>query len=166
MTNGVEGKFYKLDNSYITQDEKIVVESWFQLPGNVMVYAFWAMAVFSVFYTIPLAYIIGIPIFINIITGFINWHFYKNRLIRILGLSLFHPFVTGAIGIGVGIFLFLRDELLLAGISIFTGIFGFLFLELSIFLYSLLARKYNLHPKYVFAKKRFGHVFPFENQEK
>lgn len=165
MKNNAQRKIYKLDNPYLTQDEKVSVESWFQLPGNVMEYAFWIMAILSIFYPISLVYIIGIPLIINIIVGFINWHFHNRKLTTALGLSLLHPFVTAVVGIGVAIFLFVNNALLLAGISAFVGIFSFLFLELHIILYSFLAQKHKMHPKYVFAKKQFGHTFPFENLE-
>ena len=162
MSTRSEGIIYKLDNPYLTQDEKVAVESWFQLPGNVMVYAFWIMAISSVFYTISFIFIIGIPILLNLGIGFINWNFYNRKLTTILGLSIFHPYVTAVIGIGVAVLLFMNGVLLLAVISAFVGIFSFLFLELHITLYSFLAQKYNMNSKYVFAKKEFGHTFPFE----
>jgi len=165
MTNKTDRITYRLDNHYLNQDEKVLVESWFQLPGNIMEYTFWIMAVFSVFYPISFVYIFGVSIAVNIIVGLINWYFYNKKLTIVLGLSLFHPFVTAVVGIGVAIYLFINDTLLLAGISVFVGIFSFLFLELHILLYSFLAQKYKMHPKYVFAKKQFGHTFPFENFE-
>ncbi|MDP3934933.1 MAG: hypothetical protein Q8Q46_01805, partial [Candidatus Giovannonibacteria bacterium] len=107
-------------------------------------------------------YIIGISIAINVIVGIINWYFYNRKLAIMLGLSLFHPFVTALVGIGVAIYLFINGALLLATISAFVGIFSFLFLELHIILYSFFAQKYKMHPKYAFAKREFGHVFSFE----
>lgn len=158
----IESKIYDLNNSFLSQDEKVQVESWFQLPGNIMEYVFWTMSILSIFYPISLFYIFGISIIFNIVVGLVNWHFYNRKLVTTLGLSIFHPYVETVVGIVVAIFLFIKGSLLLAGLSIFVGIFGFLFLELHILLYSILARRYKIHPKYVFAEKYLSHKFSSE----
>ena len=124
----IESKIYDLNNSFLSQDEKVQVESWFQLPGNIMEYVFWTMSILSIFYPISLFYIFGISIIFNIVVGLVNWHFYNRKLVTTLGLSIFHPYVETVVGIVVAIFLFIKGSLLLAGLSIFVGIFGFLFL--------------------------------------
>ena len=161
----IESKIYDLNNSFLSLNEKIQIESWFQLPGNVMVYAFWIISILSIFYPISLFYIFSISVIFNIVVGFINWYFYNRKLVTTLGLSIFHPYVETVIGIVVAIFLFINGALLLAVVSLFVGNFGFLLLELHIVLYSFLARKYGIHPKYVFAKKQFARKFPFEESE-
>lgn len=131
-----------------------------------MEYTFWAVAVFSLYQPLSFGYVLGIAVGVNAIAGLINWYFYNEKILKFLGLSLFHPFTTGAIGIGVAIFLFMNNAWLLAGISAFVGIFSFLFLEAHLLLYSILGKKEgNMHPKYLFAKKQFGYTFPFENSE-
>lgn len=160
-----EGDVYQLENTYLTQDEKVDVEIWFQWPGVIMEYAFWAMAILSISYSFPMWYVVTIPIVINLIVGVINWNVYNMKILRPLGLSLFHNYVTALIGVGVAIYLFTNGAWFLAGVSAFIGIFSFLFFELHIILYSFLAQKYKMHPKYVFAKKRFGRSFPFEERK-
>lgn len=162
MPNNIEGKIYDLNNPYLTRDEKIIVESWFQLPGNAMEYVFWIILILHISYDISFAYVIIVPIIFNIILGLINWYFHKTSITTVLGLSLFHPFVTGTVGVGVGVYLFLHHAPLLAIISAIVGILGFTIFEFHIFLYTFLAHKYHMHPKYVFAKKQFGYIFPFE----
>jgi|SRR3989338_8332915 len=156
-----EATYYRLDNSYLSQDEKVSVETWYQLPGNVMEYAFWAIAILSIYRPISLTFFIGAVLAINLIAGLLNWYFYNKSFVRFLGLSIFHPYVTGVVGIGVAVFLYFHDALLLAAISAFVGIFSFLFFELHFVLYSLLCRKSGLHPKYYFAKTHLGSQLPF-----
>jgi len=128
-----------------------------------MTYVFYAVAIWSTYESLSWLWIIGIPIILNIIIGIFNWYFYNKKIVRILGLTLFHPYVIGFFGIIVGIFLFLKSQILLAIISAFVGVFSFFFLEVHILLYSLLAGKYHMHPKYVFFKRFYEHKFPFEN---
>jgi len=163
VEKNTEANVYNLNNSYLTSDEKIDVESWFQLPGNVMTYIFYIVAIWSTYESLSWLWIIGIPIILNIIIGIFNWYLYNRKIIRILGLTLFHPYVVGFLGIIAGIFLFLKSQILLAVVSVFAGIFSFFFLEVHILLYSLLAGKYHMHPKYVFFKRFYGRKFPFEN---
>jgi len=160
-----ERNTYKLNNPYLNNDEKIIVESWFQLPGNVMFYTFLLLAIYHLYNSMSLIYLFGIPVFVNLLVGWINWYVYNRQLATKLALSLFHPVITGILGVVVGVFLYLRGEPLLALITAFTGIFSFLFPELHIMLYSVLAQKYGMHPKYVFAKKQFGITFPFNNSD-
>jgi len=122
--SSIEGKHYSLNNPYLTQDEKVSVESWFQLPGNVMEYTFLLMAVLSISYPISISYIIGIPLVANIVAGVINWYLYNTNLTRMLGLSVFHPYVTGLVGLGVAGYLFMNDAWLLAIVAAATAIFS------------------------------------------
>jgi hypothetical protein len=147
-----EAVFYNLNNVYLTPNEKIDVESWFQAPGNVMTYIFYVLAIWSAYNTLSWLVIIGISVLINIIVGILNWYIYNKKIIRILGLTLFHPYVVGFFGIIVGTFLFSKSHIILAIISVLVGIFGFLFLEVHIFIYSILAKKYHMHPKYTLFK--------------
>jgi hypothetical protein len=154
---------YAMGNTYLSQEEKTEVELWFQLPGNVMFYAYVVVAIWSVAVE-PLGWskIIGMPLAVNIIAGLLNWHFYNKNFVYKLYLTCLHSWVLYLIGFGAAGFLFFKGEIILAIISL-VGPFGLLsFAELHLYFYSTLAKKYRMHPKYAFFKRFYRHQFPFE----
>ncbi|MBI2674697.1 MAG: hypothetical protein HYX22_03110 [Candidatus Yanofskybacteria bacterium] len=154
---------YSLNNSYLTAEEKQEVELWFQLPGNVMLYAFVITAIWSVV-VVPLSWnlIIGIPLGVNVAIGLLNWYFYKKNLVYILYLTVLHSWTLYLVGFGTAVFLFFKGVIVLATISLVAP-FGLLaIVEPSIYFYSILAKKYRMHPKFAFFKKEYKHTFPFE----
>ena len=127
-----------------------------------MLYAFAITAIYSIFNPLPWKEIIGIPLVVNIIVGIWNWYFYKKNFVYKLYLTILHSWVLYLVGIGAAIFLFFKGAIILAIISLIAP-FGLLALvEPSIYLYSILAQKYHMHPKFAFFKKEYGHTFPFE----
>jgi len=158
-----EANVYSLNNSYLTPEEKQEVELWIQLPGNVMLYAFVITAIWSVVVE-PLSWslIIGIPLGVNVIVGLLNWYFYKKNLVYKLYLTFLHSWILYLVGFGAAAFLFFKGAIVLAIISLVAP-FGLLALvEPSIYFYSILAKKYQMHPKFAFFKKEYGREFPFE----
>jgi hypothetical protein len=161
-SNRANAKVYSLNNLYLTPQEKQEVELWFQFPGKVMFYAFVITAIYSIFNPLPWKEIIGIPLVVNIIVGIWNWYFYKKNFVYKLYLTILHSWVLYFVGIGAAIFLFFKGAIILAIISLFAP-FGLLALvQPSIYLYSILAQRYHMHPKFAFFKKEYGHTFPFE----
>lgn len=161
-TNYADANVYSLNNTYLSPAEKQEVELWFQLPGNVMLYAFIITAVYSIYYPLSWSKIIGISLVVNIIIGILNWYFYNKKFIYNLYLTILHSWILYLVGIGAAIFLFFKGEIILAIISLVAP-FGLLaFAEPHLFFYSLLAKKYKMHPKFAFFKKEYGHKFPFE----
>lgn len=161
--NYANANVYSLNNTYLNPAEKQEVELWFQLPGNVMLYAFVITAIWSVVVE-PLSWskIIGIPLVINVIVGLLNWYFYKKDLVYKLYLTFLHSWVLYLVGFGAAAFLFYRGAIALAIISLVAP-FGILaIVEPSIYFYSILAKKYRMHPKFAFFKKEYNHKFPFE----
>lgn len=161
-SNRANATVYSLNNLYLTPQEKQEVELWYQLPGNVMLYAFVITAIYSVFNPLPWKEIIGIPLVANIIVGFLNWYFYNKKFVYKLYLTVLHSWVLYLVGVGAAILLFFKGAIILAIISLIAP-FGLLALvEPSIYLYTIFAQKYHMHPKYVFFKREYGHTFPFE----
>ena len=158
-----EANVYSLNNPYLTPDEKQEVELWFQLPGNVMFYVFVTTAIWSVVVE-PLSWgkIIGIPLAANVVVGLLNWYFYNKKLVYNLYLTVLHSWILYLVGISVAIFLFFKGVIILAIISLVAPFVLLAFAEPHLFFYSLLAKKYKMHPKFAFFKKEYNHKFPFE----
>lgn len=162
--NYAEANVYSLNNPYLNEGEKQEVEMWFQLPGNFMICAFFISAIWSVFKPLSWSYIIGIPIAINIIVGLFNWYFYSKQLIYALYSTILHSWILYLAGFSTAAFLFFKGFYILAIVA-FLAPFGlFAFAELHLFFYSILARKYQMHPKYAFFKKEYDYTFPFEKK--
>ncbi len=162
-SNYANANVYSLNNTYLNPAEKQEVELWFQLPGNIMLYAFVITAIWSVVVE-PLSWskIIGIPLAINVIVGLLNWYFYKKNLVYKLYLTFLHSWVLYLVGFGAAAFLFYKGAVALAIISLVAP-FGLLaIVEPSIYFYSILAKKYRMHPKFAFFKKEYSRTFPFE----
>ena len=156
---------YTLGNIYLSQKDKTEVELWFQLPGNVMFYAFVITAIWSVVVEpLPWIKIIGIPLVVNVIVGLLNWYFYNKNLVYKLYLIFLHSWILYLVGFGAAAFLFFKGAIALAIISLaLVAPFGLLaFAEPHLFFYSILAKKYRMHPKYAFFKRFYGYEFPFE----
>jgi hypothetical protein len=158
-----EANVYSLNNQYLTPDEKQEVELWFQLPGNVMLWVFVATAVYSVVVEpLPWSKIIGIPLTANVVVGLLNWYAYNKNFIYKLYLTFLHSWILYLVGFGAAAFLFYKGAIALAIISLVAP-FGLLaFAEPHLYLYSILAKKYRMHPKFAFFKKQYGRTFPFE----
>lgn len=159
-----EANVYALDNPYLNKDEKLEVEMWYQLPGNVMILTFFITAILSVFYSFSWKFVIGIPIGINILIGIINWFLYNKRLVYSLYLTVFHSWVLYLAGFSIAAFLFFKGSYIFAIIALLAPFGIFAFAEPHLFFYSLLARKYRMHPKYVFFKREYNYTFPFEEE--
>jgi len=160
-----EATVYTLGNTYLSQEKKTEVELWFQLPGNVMRYSFVIVAIWSVVVgPLPWSKIIGIPLAVNVIVGLLNWHFYNKNFVYKLYLTFLHSWILYLVGFGAAAFLFFKGAIALAIISLaLVAPFGLLaFAEPHLFFYSILAKKYRMHPKYAFFKRFYGYEFPFE----
>lgn len=161
-SNRANAKVYSLNNFYLDPNEKQEVELWFQLPGNIMLYAFVITAIYSIYNPLPWTEIIGIPLVANVLAGIWNWYFYSKKFVYNLYLTLLHSWVLYAVGIGVAIFLFFNGAIILGVISLVAPFGLLVFVEPHLYFYSILAQKYRMHPKYAFFKKEYGHQFPFE----
>lgn len=158
-----DANIYLLNNSYLTLDEKQEVEFWFQLPGDIMLYAFLIIAVWSATIKhLSWGTIIGIPLAVNVAVCLVNWYFYNKNLVYKLYLTFLHRLILYLVSFGVAVFLFFKGAILLAIISLVTPFGLFVFFEPSNYLYPILSTKYRMHPKFAFFKKEYGRSFPFE----
>lgn len=104
-----EATVYTLGNTYLSQEKKTEVEFWFQLPGNVMLYSFVIVAIWSVVVgPLPWSKIIGIPLAVNVIVGLLNWHFYNKNFVYKLYLTFLHSWILYLVGFGAAAFLFFK----------------------------------------------------------
>lgn len=160
--NRAEANVYSLNNSYLNIAEKREVELWFQLPGEIMFYTIIIASIYSVYNPLSLMKILVISILINIVVGILNWYFYNKKLTLFLYLTIFHSYILYLVGIIAGIFLFFKGLIILGIISILYPFGPLSFIELHMLAYSILAKKYRMHPKFAFFKKEYGKSFPFE----
>lgn len=106
--------------------------------------------------------IIGIPIAINLTTGLVNWYLYNRAVVFRLYLTVFHNWTLWLIVLVTAGVLVYNGLYALAALAILGHAVLFPVLEFHMFLYSSLARKYRMHPKYAFFKRQYGRSFPFE----
>jgi hypothetical protein len=158
-----EATVYTLENTYLSKEEKTEVELWFQLPGNMMVYSYLIVVTwFAAYGQLNWSIIIGIPVVVNIIVGLLNWHFNNKIFVFKLYITILHSWILHLVSFGVAAFLFYKGLILLAIISLVAP-FGLLaFVEPHLLFYSILAKKYRMHPKYAFFKRFYRYEFPFE----
>ena len=83
-----EAKVYSLNNTYLTEVEKVEVEEWYQLPGQCLTLAFLVVALWSVQEPASWWQLIGIPISVNLIAGRINWFAYSRTVVSALSRTV------------------------------------------------------------------------------
>jgi len=158
-----EANVYSLDNNYLSQDQKLEVELWYQLPGNVMFLSFILVAIWSVLIG-PLSWsmIIGIPFAVNVTVGLLNWQFYNKSFLFKLYRTALHSWTLYLVGFSAAAFLFYKGAIVLAIISLVAPLGLLAFVEPHLFFYPMLTKQYRMHPKYAFFKKFYEVEFPFE----
>ena len=157
-----EANIYSLNNEYLNEENKLEVEMWFQLPGNVLLFVFWSMSIIYIYEPFHWLYFLLIPMSVDLFIGIICWLIYPKKLILILYLSVFHSIVLTIIAVAVFIFLLINGYYLLS-ILVLVARIGFIAtLEPHLLLYTILSKKYKMHAKYAFFKKHYNFMFPFE----
>jgi hypothetical protein len=161
-TKEVERSVYSLDNPYLSHEQKFEVELWFQFAGDCMKLTFTALAVATVFFPIRWPHLVAWPLAVNLGVGLANWYSYRKKALFLIYLTLFHKWAQWLVTVGAcGLLLYSERYLLV--ILLFLWEVGLLsVVETHMGLYSVLAWKYHMHPKYAFFKRFYGHVFPFE----
>jgi predicted outer membrane lipoprotein len=157
-----EATVYSLGNTYLSQEEKIEVELWFQFPGNISLVTMLTCLVYSSYLPLSWSWIIGIPLIANCLFGIINWFAYSKKLLRGIYLSIFHSFVLWILTFVAIVLLVINGAYLKALLAFFLKLFLIVFFEPHMLIYSFLSRKYGMHPKYAFFKRFYGYEFPFE----
>lgn len=145
-------KKYDMNNPFLTDDQKVITEAWYQLPIGVFSFTFFILFIFSKNLTVSeivlLSYLIGI------IIAIINWSFLSRTFIS-LGY-IFGGTVSSIISITFAIYFGIEHHWILMALAIATSIGLLGFLSPSIWLYSFFTAKRGfIHPKYVFADRYF-----------
>ncbi|MCX5961579.1 MAG: tetratricopeptide repeat protein [Cyanobacteria bacterium] len=157
-----EAQIYSLNNPYLSAEEKLEVAMWYSLPGNLMIYAFFATAIYSTIHPLNWFYLLGIPLAVNLVSGLINWFVYSKALMNILYMIILHGLIMLILIIAGIVFLASKGAYILA-IIVLLSFFGLLTpFELHIILYADLSKKYNMNPQYAFFKRFYNFRFPFE----
>ena len=155
---------YRLDNSYLTQQQKMQVELWFQFPGTIMFISICICMLYSAFNFMPLKLTIGIPIVLDLIVGLMNWSANLRKVYTTFFLTIGHNFVLwGLTLVTIGILIY-NGQYLYSAI-VLVGKLGLLsLLSSSMYVYTILSRKYKMHTKWVFFKRFYSIDFPFEKE--
>jgi hypothetical protein len=160
-----ERSVYSLQNPYLDAGQKLEVELWFQFPGDCMKTTFIAFALATIFVPITWPSLVVWPLLINIGVGLANWFAYKRRFLYLVYLTVFHNLVQWIVTLSaLGVLLY-SQRYLLACIVLAWELGILALFEVHMVLYSLLAGKYGMHPKYAFFKKYYGYTFPFEDDQ-
>lgn len=155
---------YRLDNPYLTPHEKKQVELWFQFPETVMFITLCICMLLSTLSSLPLKWIIGIPLIVDLIIGLINWTVNLRKCHSVFFLTIGNNFALWILALTtIGILIYYKMYLYAS--IIFIGKLGFLSLiSPSMYVYTILSKRYKMHPKWVFFKKFYAMTFPFEKE--
>jgi len=141
-------KKYDMKNYFLTDDQKVTVEAWYQLPIGIFTFIFFGC--FVLFENLTTLEILFFSYLISTIVAIINWKFYLKPLI-FLG-HIFGGNISSIISIAFAVYFGIKHEWLLMILAI-TDSFGLLgIFSPSMWLYSFLSK---IHPKYYFANKYF-----------
>ena len=161
-----EANVYSLNNPYLSQDDKVEVELWFQFPGNVSLVTMLACLVYSSYEPLSWYWIIGIPLAANCVFGILNWVLYSKKLLLGIYLTVFHNLVLWLLTIVAVVLLTLNGAYGKGILAFILKLFLIVFFEPHIMIYAILSGKYGMHPKYVFFKRLYQYQFPFEEDMK
>lgn len=157
-----ERRVYTLDNKYLSQEDKVEVETWFQLPGEAMLLTFLGFAAWSAFHPIPLLWLIGAPLLVNIVLAAVEWWWYPRTFVLTVGMLCSPPVMWLVTIVGVAT-LALRGRYMFAAIGMLGQVGLLAVIEPHMYLFSVLAdSRYNMHPKYAYFRRFYGRCFPFD----
>jgi hypothetical protein len=148
--NYLQLKKYDIKNPFLNDEQKIVVEAWFQFPIVFFEIFFFSCFIFlkglTVFEIILYSYLIGITVAV------INWRFVVKFFI-LLG-QIIGGNVSSLISVIFAVYFGIHNQWTLVVLALFSalGITGFL--SPSMWLYSFLSIG-KPNSKYIFAKKYF-----------
>lgn len=155
---------YRLDNPYLTQQQKKQVELWFQFPETIMFVALCICMLYSMVHPLHLKWIIGIPLMVDLIFGLINWAIHIRKVYTAFFLSIGHNFVLWGLTLVTAGILIYHGQYIYAVIVLILKLGLILFISPSLYVYTLLSMKYKMHAKWVFFKRFYKLEFPFEQE--
>jgi hypothetical protein len=144
-------KYYNLKNTFLTEQQKAVVEAWYQFPLGIFEILLFSSFIFwsdvTIWKIILYSYLFGLLI------AFLNWRFINNFFIK-LGY-LVGGNASTLICIGFAIYFGFNSQWLFMIIAILSSLGLIGIISPSVVLYSILSINKG-HPKYIFAKKYFN----------
>lgn len=147
-------KAYDMKNEFLTDDQKVRVECWYQLPIGIFSFMFFSLFIFFKDLTI-LEILITASLF-SLVIAILNWKFFWKPFYY-LGF-VFGGNFSSLTSILFAIYFGFESNWVMLGLAIADAI-GFLgVITPSVWLYTFFALKGypdNIHPKYVFAMKYF-----------
>lgn len=144
-------KRYDMKNPFLTDEQKVTVEAWYQFPIGIFAFIFFGC--FAFFENLTVLEIIFYSYLFGIIIALINWKFLLKSFI-FLG-HIFGGNISSVIFIGFAVYFGFEHNWILMTLAIMdsAGLLGFV--SPSMWLYSFFSIKKNIHPKYIFADRYF-----------
>lgn len=154
---------YDLNNPYTSQQEKLEIECWFQLPMDVSGHAYavcvvlWALGRLTGWQAYWVASGLGA------LVSLIAWVAYSPRIIRYAALTARAPILGIIIHLGIIVWLGLQHNwspmaLLILNTITSNGPTG----TPAIILNKILTIRHRLHMKYALLKIKYGKMYEFE----
>jgi hypothetical protein len=143
-------KKYDLKNPFLTDDQKIAVEAWYQLPIGIFTFIFFSCFVFL--NNLTVLEIILYSYLITIIIAIINWKFYFKPFI-LLGY-IFGGNISSIISIIFAIYFGFNHNWILMTLALADSLGLLGIISPSTWLYAFFSIN-KIHPKYIFASKYF-----------
>jgi hypothetical protein len=152
-----------MSNPYTTRDEKVEIESWYQLPIHISGIAyivaclFWAQDIISGWHAFFGAFAVGVLAAVTI------WFVYVRKLVFGLCMLLNFPVVGWLIHLGVAGWLGFSGSWTQAAFLAGNRLFFLMPVGYGAILANqILTVKYKMHPKYAALKHFYGKTYPFE----
>ena len=158
-----EAMVYSLNNQYLTQMQKALVECVYQVPGGAFSYAFLAHIAFAARPSYFIAFLLagacnaGIAIFLWFSAG----PGLAGKTLLFMG-GLFAGRISSVINILFAAYLAYRGLWVGAALGLAFAVGLAALIQPSTFIYASLSQ--GMNAKYSIAKKLFGIKFPFEQQ--
>ena len=154
---------YALDNPFTSQEEKLEIESWYQLPIEIASHTLLITSVLWAYsYTSGwIAY--GSAALAGVLVATLLWSLYARSWVVPLFIVVRLPVVGWMLHLGIAAWLAVEGHwgpaILIATNRLLLGIPAGV---LASFTNQLLSRRYGMHPKYAFLKHFYGKSYPFE----
>lgn len=166
-TSVTEKDAYTLTNPYTTADEKIEIESWYQLPFDIGGSAYligcilWAYGVIGWWQ----AYVFAAGAVI--LTSLFKWFLYSKKTLFSLKVIFGNPVVKLYFSIFCVVWLWMNGFsiqalCIIGNLALWSLPVGFS----TLITRRILTGKYRMHPKYAFLKHIYGRVFAFESHNR
>ena len=161
---GHERNVYSMNNPHTTEDEKVEIEVWYQLPIDLSGIAyiisclFWARGDINGYQAYAISFSTGI------LTAVVVWFIYVKRIVFGLEMLINFPVVSWLIHLGFALWLYFTGSWMQAIFITFNRLLLLIPVGFGAVLSNqILTLKYKMHPKYAFLKHVYGKTYSFES---